>query len=150
MLSMGNAMSQETDSNDEDEMDVTMRLMGNAEAELPDAVTKTITLPDAVLLHNAESPAVAASKHGMTTATANKPGREEDLEKADAAREQTRRRMTGKRTAAQKTGLNRHPGRKIRVRQVDHRAKTRPQIPVLDATILPGIEREILLPGRLR
>jgi len=87
MLSMGNAMSQETDSNDEDEMDVTMRLMGNAEAELPDAVTKTITLPDAVLLHNAESPAVAASKHGMTTATANKPGREEDLEKADAARE---------------------------------------------------------------
>jgi len=87
MLSMGNAMSQETDSNDEDEMDVTMRLMGKAEAELPDAVTKPITLPDAVLQHNPESPAVAASKHGMTTATANKPGREEDLEKADAARE---------------------------------------------------------------
>ena len=87
MLSMGNAMSQETVSNDEDEMDVTMRLMGKAEADLPDAVTKPITLPDAVLKHDSESPAVAASEHGTTTATDNKPGREEGLQKADAARE---------------------------------------------------------------
>ena len=85
ILSMGNAMSQETDGNDEDEMDVTMRLMGKAEAELPDAVIKPITLPDAVLKHNSESPAVAASEHGMIMA--NKLHGEEGLQKADAARE---------------------------------------------------------------
>lgn len=87
ILGMGNAMSQETDSNDEDEMDATMRLMSKAEAELPDAVTKPITLPDAVLMHNSESPAIAASHHGMTTATTNKKLRGEDgLTKADEAR----------------------------------------------------------------
>jgi len=86
MLSLGNAVSQETDSNDEGEMDATMRLMGEAEAQLPDAVTKPITLPDAVLKHNSESPAVAASGHGMTTATAKNLHREEGLTKADTAR----------------------------------------------------------------
>jgi len=69
---------------DGDDAESTIRLMGNAEAELPDAVTKEITLPAAA---SEDSAAVDHSKHGMKTANENKQRREAGLAQADEARD---------------------------------------------------------------
>jgi hypothetical protein len=83
LLGTGNALAQDAD----DEMEATMRLMGKAEAELPDAVTKEITLPDSLLARDPESPAVENSAKGHDTANENRLRREEGLSNAEEARE---------------------------------------------------------------
>jgi len=80
MLAAGNALAQAGDG----DLDGTIRLMGHAEAELPDAVTKEITLPDDV---GEDSEAVEASADGLATANEARLRREEGLTTADEARE---------------------------------------------------------------
>ena len=80
ILSFGNTSAQ--DSNDDAE--ATIRLMGAAEAELPDAVTKEISLPVSVA---EDSAAVENAATGLQTANENRMRREEGLTKADEARE---------------------------------------------------------------
>ncbi|MEX0707244.1 MAG: hypothetical protein WD078_04725 [Woeseia sp.] len=60
VLAAGNVLAQ-----DDDDLDGTMRPIGQADAELPAAVTEDITLPDAV---GEDSEAVAASADGLATA----------------------------------------------------------------------------------
>ncbi len=68
-----------------DEHETTIRLMGPADAEFPGAVTKEISLPDA-LAEN--SMAVAEAARGLEMANEKRTsGREAGLSKADAARE---------------------------------------------------------------
>lgn len=69
---------------DDDEAESTIRLMGAAEAELPEAVTKEITLPAAVA---EDSAAVEKAARGLETANENRQRREEGLSTADEARE---------------------------------------------------------------
>ena len=69
---------------DGDEAESTIRLMGAAEAELPEAVTKEITLPEAA---SEDSAAVANTERGMKTANENRQRRKEGLAKADEARQ---------------------------------------------------------------
>ncbi len=77
--------AQAEDSEDGDELDATMRLMGNAEAELPDAVINPIKLPDHLI--RAESIAVTKSAKGPLQANDARQGRENGLTTADAARD---------------------------------------------------------------
>jgi len=89
MFSMGIVLPQETDESDG--MEATMRLMGNAEAELPDAVTKEIKLPDSLLEKHPDSPAIADEEtggaKGHETANLNRERREQGLDRAAEARE---------------------------------------------------------------
>ena len=80
LMSFGGAWAQD---NDED-AEATIRLMGAAEAELPDAVTKEISLPDSVA---EDSAAVENAARGLETANENRMRREEGLTTADEARE---------------------------------------------------------------
>jgi hypothetical protein len=82
LLSFGSAWSQ--DDVTETEAEATIRLMGAAEAELPDAVTKEITLPDSV---SEDSAAVENAARGLETANENRLRRENGLATADEARE---------------------------------------------------------------
>ena len=68
----------------DDEAESTIRLMGAAEAELPEAVTKEITLPEAVA---EDSAAVDNAARGLETANENRQRREAGLTQADEARE---------------------------------------------------------------
>jgi hypothetical protein len=67
-----------------DEAESTIRLMGAAEAELPEAVTKEITLPPAAV---EDSAAVENAKRGLYNANGKGQGREKSLSQADEARE---------------------------------------------------------------
>ena len=58
--------------------------MGAAEAKLPGAVTKEISLPDSVV---DDSAAVENAAQGLATANENRLRREEGLARADEARE---------------------------------------------------------------
>ncbi len=87
LLGFGSAWAQES----EEEAETTIRLMGAADAELPDAVTKVISLPgsmteDAEAVANAT--AVENSAQGIATANENRLRREEGLTTADEARAQ--------------------------------------------------------------
>lgn len=72
----------------EDEIDdvaeSTIRLMGAAEAELPEAVTKDIKLPPSL---GVDSRAVERASRGQERANKNRERREQGLNKADEARE---------------------------------------------------------------
>lgn len=68
---------------DEGDLEGTIRLMGAAEAELPDAVTKEIALPDNIA---EDSEAVEASAEGLATANEARQNRETGLSIADQAR----------------------------------------------------------------
>jgi len=68
------------------EAESTIRLMGAAEAELPEAVTKVITLPAAVAVDTAAVESAVRAR-GLTTANDNRQGREDGLAQADEARE---------------------------------------------------------------
>ena len=72
------------DDGDEDHAESTIRLMGAAEAELPDAVTKEITLPPAAVENAA---AVEKAARGSEEANANRERRENGQARADEARE---------------------------------------------------------------
>lgn len=82
LFGAGSALAQDTDEPDGSE--ATIRLMGNAEAELPDAVTREILLP-AHLAENAT--ALENSAKGHDTAKENRQRRKEGLANAEAARE---------------------------------------------------------------
>jgi hypothetical protein len=67
-----------------DEAETTIRLMGAAEAELPDAVTADIALPDSL---PEDSQAVENAQAGIDTANENRQRREDGFATADQARE---------------------------------------------------------------
>jgi len=77
-FSFGSALAQDEDA------ETTIRLMGAAEAELPDAVTKEIALPESVPVDTA---AVDNAAKGLATANENRARRENGLATADAASE---------------------------------------------------------------
>lgn len=87
LLSFASAWAQES----EEEAEATIRLMGAAEAELPGAVTKQISLPGSMTEDTAavaNATAVENSAQGMATANENRLRREEGLTTADEARAQ--------------------------------------------------------------
>lgn len=83
-LLLGSSISWAADDSDEPEAELTIRLMGAAEATLPEAVTKELSLPEAA---NEDSVAVENAEQGLETANENKMRREEGLARADEARE---------------------------------------------------------------
>lgn len=68
----------------DEEAEATIQLMGDAEAELPAAVTDDIVLPDSV---PEDSDAVASAQRGIDTANENRARRETGLATAEEARE---------------------------------------------------------------
>jgi len=64
--------------------ETTIRLMGAAEAELPDAVTREIALPESAPVDTA---AVEKAASGLATANEKQARRENGLETADAAKD---------------------------------------------------------------
>ena len=89
LFSMSPVLAQDSD---EDQLDATMRLMCNAEAQLPEAVIKTIELP----AHLREDAAAASdsaasnSKKGHDQANAAREGRKQGLEAAADARDKAK------------------------------------------------------------
>jgi hypothetical protein len=83
-MSVSIVHAQDVDSDAEDPAETTIRLMGVAEAELPEAVTREITLPPAAIENSA---AVENAEHGLATAKENRDRRENGLSSADEARE---------------------------------------------------------------
>ena len=69
---------------DDDGAESTIRLMGAAEAELPDAVTKEIKLPPAAIENSA---AVDKAKGGLDKANEARENREKGQSRAEEARE---------------------------------------------------------------
>ncbi len=69
---------------EDDDAESTIRLMGAAEAELPDAVTKEIKLPPAA---KENASAVERAEKGLEKASEAKENREQGLDKAEEARE---------------------------------------------------------------
>ena len=82
VLIFGYSSAWAQDAGTGDEAETTIRLMGVAEAELPDAVTKEIVLPESV---PEDSAAVENAQAGLDTANENRARREEGLATADEA-----------------------------------------------------------------
>jgi hypothetical protein len=80
LMGFGSAWAQD----EGDEAEATIRLMGAAEAELPNAVTADIALPDSL---PEDSEAVENAQAGIDTANENRQRREDGLTTADGARE---------------------------------------------------------------
>jgi len=72
------------DPEDADELDATMRLMGNAEAQLPEAVINPISMPDHL---EEDSAAAVNSESGHLQANEARKRREQGLATADAAQD---------------------------------------------------------------
>lgn len=72
-----------------DDAEATIRLMGKAEAELPDAVTKEITLPEHLLTADPEDQVAAVEKaeKGLAKANERHAHREKGQDQATEARE---------------------------------------------------------------
>jgi len=72
-----------------DDAEATIRLMGKAEAELPEAVTKEITLPAHLLAADPEDQVAAVKKaeKGLIKANERNAHREKDQDQAAEARE---------------------------------------------------------------
>lgn len=81
LLSAGQAWTQDEAPVDGE---ATIRLMGNAEAQLPDAVTNPIALPENV---DVDSAAVEHAEDGIIKANENRMRREQGLTTADEAQE---------------------------------------------------------------
>jgi hypothetical protein len=82
LLSSSPAWTQE--QADEDPTFATIRLMSNAEAELPEEVIKKIKLPDNLTV---DSEAVANSARGLATANQNRLEGNKGLEQAEEAQQ---------------------------------------------------------------
>lgn len=82
LLGFGSAWAQDEGNNDESE--VTIRLMNAADAELPNAVTEQIALPESL---REDSGAVKGAQFGIGTANENGRRREEGLTTAEEARD---------------------------------------------------------------
>jgi uncharacterized protein YggE len=76
-------LGHQANAQDTDADEPTMRLMGNAEATLPEAVTKTIMLPVELAENSA---AVDNAANGFSVANENRLRREAGLTTADEAR----------------------------------------------------------------
>ena len=74
------------DEADEDSAESTIRLMGAAEVELPEAVTKEIMLPKSL---REDTKAVENAANGPETASENRKRRESGLSNADEVRERS-------------------------------------------------------------
>lgn len=74
-------------ADDDDGAEATIRLMGTAEAERPDAVTKTITLPAHLMVEGDDQVATVDKAKGHDTANERLDKREKGLSQADAARD---------------------------------------------------------------
>lgn len=85
LLSFSGVQAQDPD--DGEEVESTIRLMGEAEAELPDAVTKVISLPAAVAEDSAAVKAAAKNLKGLEKANDRLKQRQSGLSKADDARD---------------------------------------------------------------
>jgi len=74
-----------------DDAEATIRLMGEAEAELPDAVTREITLPEHLLAADPEDQVAAVEKaeKGLTKANERQAHREKGQDQAAEARERS-------------------------------------------------------------
>jgi len=81
-LTIGYSSAWAQDEVSGDEAETTIRLMGVAEAELPDAVTNNITLPASL---SEDSAAVENAQTGLDTANENRARREGGLATADEA-----------------------------------------------------------------
>ena len=82
------AVSADARAADDDGAEATIRLMGTAEAELPDAVTKRISLPPRLLVEGEDQvSAVEKAKKGHDKANERLDRREKGLSQADLARE---------------------------------------------------------------
>ncbi len=88
VLSSGPAWTDETD--DDESATATIRLMSNSEAQLPEAVTNPIKLPDKAAEH---PEAVANSETGITTANTNRLIGNQGIDQAEEA-QQRRLEMT--------------------------------------------------------
>jgi len=84
LLSASLVVAQEDEASAADPAESTIRLMGVAEAELPEAVTKEIKLPPAAIENSA---AVERAERGSDKANENRDRREKGLSRADEARE---------------------------------------------------------------
>ena len=84
LVSVSIVHAQDVDTEAEDPAETTIRLMGVAEAELPEAVTKEIKLPPAAIENSA---AIKNAERGLATADENRDRRENGLSRADEARE---------------------------------------------------------------
>lgn len=82
LLSFGGARAQDDSSSDKAE--TTIRLMGAADGELPEVVTRDIALPESL---PEDSAAVEKAQAGLEKASENRRRREAGLATADAARE---------------------------------------------------------------
>lgn len=85
LFSMAGVLAQDTEESDE--MAATMRLMDDAEAALPDAVTRAIVLPRVVSENVAETPAEGNVGKGLSTANEKAPRRQHEPQLADNVRE---------------------------------------------------------------
>jgi len=74
-------------ADDDDGAEATIRLMGTAEAERPDAVTKTIILPAHLMVEGDDQVATVDKAKGHDKANERLDKREKGLSQADAARE---------------------------------------------------------------
>ena len=74
-------------ADDDDGAEATIRLMGTAEAERPDAVTKTITLPAHLMVEGDDQVATVDKAKGHDKANERLDKREKGLSQADAARD---------------------------------------------------------------
>ena len=72
---------------DDDDAEATIRLMGAAEVELPEAVTKKISLPDHLRVRNADQAATVEQAKGHDKANERLEKREQGLSQADRVRE---------------------------------------------------------------
>jgi uncharacterized protein YaiI (UPF0178 family) len=84
LLSASVVLAQEDEASAADPAEATIRLMGAADAELPEVVTKEIKLPPAAVENSA---AVEKAERGLKTASENRDRREDGLSRADEARE---------------------------------------------------------------
>jgi hypothetical protein len=84
MLLTGFGIAWAQDDGNDDEAEITIRLMGAAEAELPDAVTDEIARPES---RPEDSAAVENAQFGIDTANENRQRREDGLTTAVEARE---------------------------------------------------------------
>ena len=74
---------------DDDVAEATIRLMGTAEAELPDAVTKKISLPDHLLVEGEDQvAAVEKAKNGHDRVNARRENKTTGQERAEEVRQQ--------------------------------------------------------------
>jgi hypothetical protein len=98
----------------DDDGEATIRLMGTAEAELPGAVTKTISLPDHLTMEGEDQvAAVEKAKKGHDTANEarDNQNRAKGLDQAEAARENGREMAEKAKEARENRGRADPPGR---------------------------------------